>query len=146
MWSWLMIFSSIGLYSISGLNISNSKLALYTGMGNSTSLSWTFIKNTKPRILEIVGDFTTDNTYMAAQKVKQISPDIIIIGYIPGPQTQQYPPDQCANQWWAMHNETILSNKDYVDYWVGYNEPESDSLSRVQWVNEFEIKRMEIMS
>ena len=131
-------FLFTSLLSLSS-SLSNSKLSIHSGMG---SLSFQFIEQAQPRILKILDSFGSD-----VVQAKQDNPNMLIIGRIYlDSQPMSGDPTQAAYNWWYSNNATILANPD-IDYWEGYNEPLGpDDLSAMQWYNQFEIARIEILA
>ena len=107
----LQALLSIVLHISCSFGLSKSKLSIFSGMGD---LSWTFINNGKPKLVKIFDSFNNNEN---AEKIKNISSDIIIIGRIyQSNQPQTGDPQIAAYQWWYDLNQTILANPS-IDYW-----------------------------
>ena len=138
--TWFFLFFILRISNISGQNVSKSKLSLFTGLGD---LSWQFIQDTKPKVLKIFDSFSNNEN---AEKVKQMSPNTLIIGRIYNSnQPTNIPPQQAAQDWWNENKQIILSNPT-IKYWEGYNEPTVNTYQQLQWITQMEIARMNILT
>eukprot|EP00750_Incisomonas_marina_P005853 INCI14178.1.p1 GENE.INCI14178.1~~INCI14178.1.p1 ORF type:complete len:331 (+),score=73.83 INCI14178.1:165-1157(+) len=121
-----------------GSSLSNSKLSIHSGGGDS---SFQVLEQAQPRVVKLLDTFGD-----TATKMKAAVPGIQIVGriYLPE-QPQTGDPAAAALAWMQQNNETIMSSPD-VDYWEGYNEPGTASIDDMSWLATFDSERVRLLA
>lgn len=126
--------SSKTLSVTDSLSISKLSIHLNTPLIDSTFLQW--LNNTQPRVLKLL-----DPPPYSDVLIKNIVPDILLIGRIYTP-TQPVDMDpKVAAQLWFNASLPIIQNNTGIDYWEGYNEIYTQDSVTMSWYTAMEIER-----
>lgn len=126
--------SSKTLSVTDSLSISKLSIHLNTPLIDSTFLQW--LNNTQPHVLKLL-----DPPPYSDVLIKNIVPDILLIGRIYTP-TQPVDMDpKVAAQLWFNASLPIIQNNTGIDYWEGYNEIYTQDSVTMSWYTAMEIER-----
>jgi len=134
--SFLLYFILISSYLITVFSLSKSKLSIHvnTPAIDNTFLNW--LNATQPRVLKLL-----DPPPHSDILIKNIVPDIILIGRIYTPTQPVNIDPKLAAQLWFNNSLPIILNNTHIDYWEGYNEIYTQDLPTMTWYTAMEIER-----
>lgn len=116
-----------------------SKLSIHVVRNNDPRIM-AFVRRARPAVIKAVDDLGF------LEEVKEVSPGTVTIGRIDDiAQNYHGVPEEEARKYVQKHLRQYLANRDYVDYWEGWNEPDP-GLDRMSWYTRFEQERVRQMA